>query len=262
MSYYPILSAPGCEGWTTLCNFAPNNWEVRGRRAKRVTVSWASEGQWRTETLGTIRADETMTVSRNDLPQDLAPDALPLLAMTSAAPVAAGPVLPASDAHPTVVPAWRATLGLSSARASTSYQGEVDPFPPQASLLTFCPLLQFGDEVETYLLFVSVERAAAARTATLEVYDAATMRRRGTFDARSNALTVVPLDGLGFSPSELPMILCRDMAGVPLYFSRTRDFAHLSLEHTHPPASYVVLGKRWEAQKALKEKWFGRAAAA
>lgn len=54
MSYYPILQAPNCEGWTTLCNFAPNNWE-RVRSIRRyANVSWTDEGVWRHRTLSEI----------------------------------------------------------------------------------------------------------------------------------------------------------------------------------------------------------------
>jgi hypothetical protein len=50
------------------------------------------------------------------------------------------------------------------------------------------------------------------------------------------------------------------MAAIPLYFSSAMDGAYLSLEHTHPPASLVVHGRRWEAQKMLKNRWFAKVA--
>jgi hypothetical protein len=46
------------------------------------------------------------------------------------------------------------------------------------------------------------------------------------------------------------------MAFVPLYFSITTDGTFMSLEHTHPPAELVVFGKKFGAQKHLKELWF------
>jgi len=67
---------------------------------------------------------------------------------------------------------------------------------------------------------------------------------------------MISLDDLGLNGEDLPLIICRDMAGIPLYFSRTTDGSFLSLEHTHPPASFVVHGSRWEAQKLLKKHWF------
>lgn len=260
MSYYPILSAPGCTGWTTLCNFPPNNWETSGRADKLIHVTWAQDDCWRSAPLGVLEHGATRTIKSGDVASLVPAGALPLLSLGTVELKASCNVLPRTNCEPTFVPVWRATCGLSAARASTSYQGEVDPFPPQASLLTFCPLIQFGEDIENYLLFLSVESSPCTRTARVEVYDAANTVSRAAFDVRNNALNVIPLDHLGLSPSELPLILCREMAGIPLYFSRTRDGAFLSLEHTHPPLSYVIHGKRSEAQKALKQTWFGRVA--
>ena len=79
-----------------------------------------------------------------------------------------------------------------------------------------------------------------------------------TIDVKNNDATIIPLDGLEFSSTDLPLIICRDMSAIPLYFSKTSDGTFLSLEHTHPPASYVIHGNRWAAQKILKKIWFSR----
>jgi len=57
----------------------------------------------------------------------------------------------------------------------------------------------------------------------------------------------------------LPLVVCLGMSGIPLYFSQSIDGRYLSLEHTHPPASTVVHGRRWDAQKILKQQWFSKA---
>jgi len=259
ISYYPILKAPGCRGWTTLCNFAPNNWERKESSEKFVNVTWSFGGAWRTENIGTLAAGGMRSVRMGDVAKIIeADDVLPLLSLTQRELPAHSATLPILDVAGTVTPAWRATLGLSTASASTSYQGEIDPFPPSGSMLTFCPFIQFGDAVENYLLFLNVERDPTPRTAQVEIYDSENAALKGVADVRSNEITVISLDGFGIAPSDLPVIVCRTMAAVPLYFSRTTDGAFLSLEHTHPPASYVIHGKRWEAQKVLKNLWFSK----
>jgi hypothetical protein len=45
------------------------------------------------------------------------------------------------------------------------------------------------------------------------------------------------------------------MAAIPLYFSMDQEGQHLSLEHTHPPASLVIHGNRWAVQRSIKENW-------
>lgn len=259
MSYYPILKAPGCQGWTTLCNFPPNNWETRDSSGKFVNVTWLGETGWKTESIGILAYGQVRTVSIQDIAGLVPECVLPLLSLTVSKLPAYSDSLPQTDAFRTMVPAWRATLGLSTIHASTSYQGELDPFPAKGSLLTFGPFIQFGEKVENYLILLNIENSPIARTSQVEIYDSEKMELRGTFEARNNDTTIIALDNLGFSSIDLPLIICREMSAIPLYFSKTSDDSFLSLEHTHPPASYVVHGKRWEAQKILKTIWFSKA---
>lgn len=260
MSYYPILKAPGAQGWTTLCNFPPNNWETTRRCDQLVNVTWRSEHGWITKNLGVLAPGAVRTVTAGDVADVVPVDALALLSLTVTAPQVTSETLPKLDVLQTTVPAWRATLGLSIDDVQTSYQGELDPFPRQGTLLGFGPLLQFGAGVENHLILLNVENSPVSRTAELEIYDADSLTLRGKFDIRNNEANCVPLGGLGFSPGELPLLICRGMAVIPLYFSRTTDGAFLSLEHTNPPASLVVHGKRFEAQKMLKNRWFAKVA--
>ena len=259
MSYYPILKAPGCQGWTTLCNFSPNNWETTDSSEKFVNVTWRCEAGWKTETIGNLASNEVRTVKSQNIAGLVPEDALPLLSLTTAKLPVHSDNLPRTDGPRTTVPAWRAALGLSTAATSTSYQGEIDPFPSQGSLLTFGPFIQFGEEVENYLILLNIESSPIIRTSQVKIYDSRKTVLKGTFEVRNNNATIIALDNLGFNPSDLPLIICRSMAAIPLYFSKTTDGAFLSLEHTHPPASYVIHGKRWEAQKILKNIWFSKA---
>lgn len=258
ISYFPVLGAPDCHGWTTVCNFPPNNWETTDSSEKFVNVTWSSGAEWRSENIGVLASGDARTVRIQDL-AGLVPDGvLPLLSLTLSKLPSSSDRLPQLDVTGSSVPAWRATIGLSTVHASTSYQGEIDPFPAPGSLLTFCPFIQFGDEISNYLIFVNIEKSPVARTSQLEIYDCGKIELKGVFAARNNEATVVALDGLGLTSTDLPLIVCREMSGIPLYFSRTSDGSFLSLEHTHPPASYVIHGRRWEAQKLLKQIWFAK----
>ena len=46
------------------------------------------------------------------------------------------------------------------------------------------------------------------------------------------------------------------MAGIPFGFGISKNEMMLSLEHTHPPASFVVHGDRFKVQGEIKKKWF------
>lgn len=259
MSYYPLLKAPEAQGWVTLCNFPPNNWEGRCFR-RFVNVTWESHGVWHTRNLGTLEPEAVRRIAATDVAELVPPDSLALLSLTRTVPPVESAMLPQLDAPQAAVPAWRATIGVSTMTAQTCYQGELDPFPPQGTLLTFGPFLQWGQGISNYLILLNIENSPVVRRAELEIYDAASLKRRNKHSIRNNAGNIVPLDGLGFEANDLPLIICREMAAIPLYFSSTKDGAYLSLEHTHPPASLVIHGRRWGAQRLLKSRWFAKVA--
>jgi len=256
MSYYPILDVPGIAGWTKLYNFSPNNWESGQRREKWINLTFSTGEQWVTESLGKLTTDAVRTVTAEELRGRIKTNAIALLSLTHAPLPRNSSSLPNLSGPRTTTPAWRATIGLRSEYAQTSYQGELDPFPRSGTLLTFGPFLQYGIGIENYLIFLNVENSAVTRKAELEIYDASGLNLKGRFTVCNNASNFIALDNLGLNPEDLPLIICKDMAGIPLYFSRTTDGAFMSLEHTHPPASFVVHGSRWEIQKLLKKHWF------
>ena len=258
MSYYPLLPVPGCRAVTTLYNFPPNNWEFRGGSKVLVRATWVDEGQWRSKTIGDLGVRQARAFSEEDFPELNNPHSIVLLSMGRE------PLPEASDELPklpskTHTPAWRATISVNTAHTSTSYQGEIDPFPKMGTMLTFAPFLQYGENIENYLLFVNLEVSSVTRHAIVEVYDSKFPKKcSGTFKVRNNAISVFKLDDLGFSTNDLPVLACREMSGIPIYFSRTKDGHHLSMEHTHPPASLVVHGNRWKLQKVVKKIWLDR----
>lgn len=258
MSYFPILEAPGCVGQTTLHNLAPNNWEGVRKETRLVNLTWPQSGCWRSVVIDELAFGTVRTFVRSDVVALVPHDAMPLLSLGVEPLPSNSDTLPPSIGA-TCTPAWRATLALASSATSTCYQGELDPFPAPGSLLTFAPFLQFGAGIENYMLLLNLENNSNTRTSMIEIYDSATLeQKKGSVEVRSNSITAVRLDGLGLGPEDLPVLICRGMSGIPLYFSKTVDGAYLSLEHTHPPASYVIHGKRWDAQKILKTEWFAK----
>ncbi len=258
MSYYPILNVPGFLGFTTLYNFPPNNWEARHCREQWVNATFSSEKEWVTENLGKLPFGAVTTVTADQLCGTIPPNKLALLSLTNTPIPRNSTLLPKLDSSITSMPAWRATIGLSSGSAQTSYQGELDSFPKNGTLLTFGPFLQYGIGIQNYLFFLNIENSPIRRVSELEIYDANRLNLRARFSVCNNSVNVIALDSLGINEDELPLIICKDMAGVPLYFSHTTDGTFMSLEHTHPPASFVVHGNRWEAQKLLKKHWFSK----
>ena len=258
MSYYPILKAPYCTGKTTLYNFPPNNWEGARNDKKVINLSYIDDGLWHSIELGELAHGDCQIINYQDV-KNLVPDnALPLLSLTRNKLEKTSEELPQLADSETNVPQYRSTLGLVSKHTMTSYQGEINPFPKQASLLTFSPFLQFGSGVENYVLIMNLEKLPESRKAVVEIYDAHSKELKKIKSAYSNQINIISLNDMGFNEQNLPVIICREMAFIPLYFSSYKLGEMLSLEHTHPAASLVVHGNRFGVQKQIKESWFSQ----
>ena len=257
MPYYPILKAPFAKGWTTIANFPPNNWELKSSN-KFVNVSWAIGGVWNTKNLGLLMAGKFVSFTDADLKKTVPEDAFPFLSLTSQNLPNSSSSLPYLTDKTSILPISRATIGLKTKSFRVSYQGEINQFPDPGSLLSFSPLIQMGDEIKNYLLFLNLESSAVLRVAEIEIFDSKTRELKYKTKVENNRLTVIPLDELLFEPNSLPIVICREMSGIPLFYSIALDGTFLSLEHTHPPASFVVHGRRWDVQKILKQKWLAR----
>lgn len=255
MSYFPILSAPFCEGRTTIYNFSPNNWENLSKHTKFVNLTWSSHGLWHSISFDELPYGTAKSYTTFDLPNSDLGNSLPLLSLTPCKLPAHSTVLP-SVPSPNRFPTWRASLELFTNSASTSYQGELDPFPVKASLLSFSPLLQINTSITNFLLFLNIESSPVPRTSSLEIYRTLDIcNRLDNHQVFNNSITCIGLDTLNLKQNDLPLFLSRNMSGVPLFLSISEDLTAMSLEHTHPPASYVVHGKRWASQKYLKSRW-------
>ena len=255
MSYYPILTAPYCAGRTTLYNFSPNNWEFSNKTNQFIHHSFIKGGEWHHLLIAELSPGDCQIIDADSGDVSFSKDSINLLSLSEVKLPVTSKMLPKILTPKTHVPNWRSTLELYSAFAKTSYQGEIDPFPSKASLLTFSPFLQFGEQIENYLLLANLEVESISREVLVEVYDAKTKKLIITEKAFSNQINIISLNYEGINNQILPVVICREMTGIPMYFSCANKGDFLSIEHTHPPASLVIYGNRYGAQKYLKEYW-------
>ena len=258
MSYYPILSAPYCSGKTTLYNFSPNNWEPTDKCDQFVSLTYIKDGLWHSHTIDKLEYQEYKVIAYSDVVDLIYDGALVFLSLSKEELPETSRELPVINCNHTSTPAYRATLSLQSKFSETSYQGEIDPFSAKGSMLTFSPFMQFGNNVENYFLLMNLEKKPENRVVEVEIYDANTKDLKRVQSASSNQISVISLDNVGFDETSLPVIICRDMASIPLYFSTYKKGELLSLEHTHPPSSLVLHGNRFVALKQVKEYWFSQ----
>ncbi len=258
MSFYPILKAPNTSGFTTLHNFSPNNWELDRKLPQIVSLTYLKDSVWHSRQLNILEVDQSKTFYATDIEPLVPNNALSLLSLSTNSLPEKSEQIPNIQCSVTNAPLWRSTLGLSSQYTTVSYQGELPVFPTQASLLSFSPFLQFEKDVKNYVLLVNIEKKPLYRDAEIEIYDAKDKILLGTRMATTNQINIISLDEFDFNEKSLPIVICREMAAIPIYFSTTKNGEFLSLEHSHPPASFVTHGERFKMQKYLKEFWFSQ----
>lgn len=252
------MKAPECEGWVDLFNFPPNNWEKSDFAKKFVNVTWVEDNIWRSKSIYSIKPDESISINIRDL--SFVPESkLALLSLTKNSMPALSEFLPATDDCYSRVPNWRSSLGLYDVKGGqVSYQGEIDPFPHGASMISFASFEQKSKNIENYFIFVNIEKSPIYRKSDLGIYDPLSMRLLKNQVITNNSITIINFDDLSEKEENLLLFASENMAGIPLYFSRNKITRQMSLEHTHPPASFAIHGKRFAVQQELKKIWFER----
>jgi hypothetical protein len=155
------------------------------------------------------------------------------------------------------VPAWRNTTGFFKDFAQVSYQSDLEPLPNSATLLTFHPFIQYS-QIRNYLLILNTIDDPVVRTGKLFLYNSQTCKNVGEEKIFTNSVTCIDLDKYEFEPHTLPVFYSPDMAAIPFGFGVSTDGKMLSLEHTHPPASFVLFGDRRKVQSQIKKSWAER----
>lgn len=261
MSFYPMFNIYNNQGFVQLSNFPPNNWEkVIG--GDKDLFSFQTNGKhWEVNSLGVICQDQFKSFQSIDFSllghqtiDGVRIEELLLIDMRNDKIPASILELPKSSLPSTIWPEWRATIGFKSEHSRVSYQGEIVPFPPKASMLTFHPFIQFED-INNYFVFLNIESSAIHRWAEVEIYLSRTGKKIDSKKIRNNAANIFPLDEYGFTPEDLPVFYCKSMAGIPFGFGKSNTSGMLSLEHTHPPGSLTLHGNRMHAQRDIKVDW-------
>lgn len=257
MSFFPLLNIKDSKGYCTVHNFSPNNWERTSREDKDLWGIFSDGDKWKTRFISNLKYGESKTVCYDEFNLNYNHSCSPIVILQLRKTPLTEYIekLPLHEFKYTKTPEWRATVGFKYLNTSTSYQGEINPFPKTASLLTFHPFIQYN-EIENYLVFINLEANPQFRYSNIEIYNSNNLKFIDEIKIRNNSTNVIPLNHYGFKPEELPAFICRDMAGIPFGFGLNTNAPMLSLEHTHPPSSLTVHGNRFKSQKNIKTKWF------
>lgn len=256
--FYPILRVPELSGHTTIHNYAPNNWEIRKNFKKYVNITWSDGDTWKSKTITTIDINKSYVIKDKDL--DFVPkNSIPLSSLSINKLPTVSETLPEDIDMQTHLPEWRASIGLEShLGGNTSFQGEGYAFPSNGSLLSFSPFMQYGEHLTNYLLFLSIEKSPFFRRTKLFFLKANGSKIEAEILVTSNHINIIKLDDLGYHNNDMMVLMTKDIVGIPLFMTSYKKGVELSLEHTHPPASFAIHGNRWALHKELKNIWAKR----
>ena len=264
MSYYPLFNLQGNAGFVNVANFAPNDWEVTAQSPRNVCAFRTDGSRWLVSRVAALEPDEFGSFEAASFPSLTGADVggtrveeVVFLSLRTDDTDAECGELPDSTAPIARWPEWRATIGFASGTSRVSYQGEINPTPVTASLLSFHPFIQFVD-ARNYFVFLNVERAPQHRWSDLEIFIAGSGKRVDVRRIRNNAANVICLDEYGFTERDLPVFYSGKMTGIPFGFGSAISSGMLSLEHTHPPGSLTIHGDRLQAQREIKTAWVTR----
>ena len=255
--FFPLMSTPGLTGFIDLVYLPPNNWESSSTYDVALYSLETDGSVWQTHEIGAMKKGDIRRFSTSDSEFFNTTSSLKLV-YPSRKPLPTTPAsLPGEPTFSTRIPEWRATTGFFSQYAQTSYQGELFPFPSKSSLLTFHPFIQYGT-VKNRLVILNATKSPEITKGSLLFFISSTGELIAEREIQTNSVNSIDLDEIGYKETDLPAIISPDLAGVPFGLGIFNDGKMLSMEHTHPPASFVLFGDRFGVQGSIKKRWFSR----
>jgi hypothetical protein len=248
------MKTPDLDGFCDLVYESPNNWENRIRKAVSIYLLWSDGQNWNSIKLTEMRYGDYFKVNTKNLDEKFLKSGLALIYPSINNLDSRLDALPSKKVWYSEIPAWRNTSGFYNQYTQVSYQADIEPLPPKASLLTFHPFIQFG-EVINNLLVLNVTNNPNIKKDKISLFNSYDKSFVADVEIRTNSLTTIPIDIYNFKPTDLPVFYSPNIAGIPFGLGIAKSGRMLSLEHTHPPASLVLHGDRRGMQGKIKKAW-------
>jgi len=255
--FFPLFKVLDLTGFLELSYLAPNNWENRIRKKLSIYSLTPNNSSWRCQKIEEIKYGQVLRFTTEDFSDEYLETNLRLFYPTASELPEELETLPEVPFWESRIPEWRCTSGLANLKSQTSYQSEIFPLPTKASMMTLHPFIQYGD-VDNFLLVLNVVKEPIIKKNLINFYNSMDLTLKGSSEVQTNSATCIPIDQFNFAPTDLPLIITPTGAGIPFGLGIARDGSMLSLEHTHPPASFVLFGDRNSIQSSIKKRWFQR----
>ncbi len=252
--FFPLMKTPDLDGFCDLVYESPNSWENRINKSVSIYLLWSDGEKWNSYKLREMQHGDYVKISARELDKKYLKTGLALIYPSIDKLATTMDKLPSRKVWYSEVPAWRNTSGFSNQYTQVSYQADIEPLPPKASLLTFHPFIQFG-EVINNLLVLNVTNDPKIQKGEISLFNSMEKSFVAKSEISTNSLTTIPLDIYNFEPTDLPVFYSPNIAGIPFGLGIAKSGRMLSLEHTHPPASLVLHGDRRGVQGKIKKSW-------
>ena len=252
--FFPLMKTPNLNGFCDLVYESPNNWENRIHKPISLYLLWSNGNRWLSKKISEMNYGDEIRLVTTDIDEKCLATGLALIypSLESIEPELS--TLPSRKVWYSEIPAWRNTSGFYNEFTQVSYQSDIEPLPSKASLLTFHPFIQFGDVINN-LLVLNVTNDPKIQSGKISMFNSFDKSFIADSLISTNSLTTIPLDVYSFKPTDLPVFYSPEIAGIPFGLGIAKSGKMLSLEHTHPPASLVLHGKRRAIQGKIKKSW-------
>lgn len=255
--FYPLINKNKIFNSSTIIyNFPPNNYEGVPLKTRYLSLLSVKDGKWETLLIKEMKPFESYEINYEAISYFINQKSMPILSLTENPLEKSLTDLP-TNTIPNTTPEWRASICIHRKGNTSSYQGELQPFPEKATLLSFSTFLQKKHQVKNFLLFINIENKPVQRVSNLILTLA--NNPNSTIDeisVSSNTCNFIDLNKYKINDENLLVIYSHQISGIPIFFSYSDDDNSMSLEHTHPPSSFIIHDKRKEFQKKIKKNWF------
>ena len=224
---------------------------------KRKIIAFYSDGEkWIYYNLGVIDKFHNKEVFKNDLPEHFSKESVFIFLCDL--DYNFENILTNDTKFMNTMPEWRANIRIFNNNTSCSYQGEYPGIfiDKSLSLVSCTPMIQKSNKINNYLFLVNLNESPKKINFDIEILDSK-KNLLGKCKMYTNQINLIDLNTYTKNSNDIVYIIrSKAKGGVPIYFSHNHDFTQMSLEHTHPPSSYLLFGNTMKFQKSKKNYWF------
>tara|TARA_B100000579_G_C22795252_1_gene836771 strand:+ start:568 stop:1359 length:792 start_codon:yes stop_codon:yes gene_type:complete len=256
--FFPIINSSNIvTSSINIYNFPPNNLYPVKNIQRYVYLIWIENNFWKTKWIKTLKPNENLEINEHEFKNILPTDnSLPVITLSENKLENKLNKLPIKTL-PQSSPQWRATITIHRNDFSSSYQGEIKPFPSKATLISFSPFIQNDRNVKNYMFLLNLESSPVIREDELTITKASNPQDSIlSCKILSNSSNLIDLNDIKITNTDLLICYARNMSGIPLFVSFSDTDKLLSIEHTHPPTSLIIGGNRFKGQSSIKRNWF------